>query len=137
MPGLYQCLNKGKSSSVLSCHAQKKCVVIIEYSASDKLHFSVLFEWYSHLQTDNLNELLDIDLSWRNGNGEGAAAHNSSQVSVSSKQSKQKLEDSIQQLSMELSSCNDCALESSQNSFSLLDNTNTAGLCGLMFCSGS
>lgn len=116
--------------------------MVIKYSASNKLHFSVLFEWYSHLQTDNLNELLDIDLSWQddywNGNSEGAAAHNSSQVSISSNQSKQELEDSIQHLSMELSSRNDCALESSQNSFSSSDNTNTAGPCGLLiFCSGS
>jgi len=102
----------------------------------------VLFEWYSYLQTDNLNELLDIDLSWQddywNGNREGAAAHNSSQVSVSLHQSKQELEDRIQHMSMELPSRNDCALESSQNSFSLLDKTDTAGLCGLlMFYSGS
>jgi len=82
-----------------------------------------------------LNELLDIDLSWQddywNGNSEGAAAHNSSQVSVSLNQSKQELDDSIQHLSMDLSPCNDCALESSQNSSSLSDNTGTAGLCGL------
>jgi hypothetical protein len=118
----------------------QKCVAVIIYSDSDKLYFSVLFEWYSQLQTDNLNELLNIDLSWQddywNGNSEGA--HNSSQVSVSLNQSKQELEDSIQHLSMELSSSNDCALESSQNSFSLLDNTGTAGLCGLLlFYSGS
>lgn len=119
----HQSFNSGKSSSVLSCHSPKKCVAVIKYSASDKLYFSVLFEWYSHLQTDNLNELLDIDLSW--------------QVSLSLNQSKQELEDSIQHVSMELSSRNDCALESSQNSFSLLDNTDT-GLCELlMFCSGS
>ena len=101
----------------------------------------MLFEWYFHLQNDNLNELLDIDLSWQddywNGNREGPAAHNSSQVSVSLYQSKQELEDSIQHMSMELPSCNDCTLESSQNSFSLSDNTDTAGLYGLMFCSGS
>jgi hypothetical protein len=136
------CFNKGKSSSVLSCHAQKKCVAVIKYSVSDKLYFSVLFEWYSHLQTDNLNKLLDTDLSWQdesgNGNSEGAASHNSSQVSVSLDQSKQELEDSIQRLSMELSSRNNCALESSQNSSSLSENTSTAGLCGLlMFSSGS
>jgi len=93
------------------------------------------------LQTDNLNELLDIDLSWQddcwNGNSEGAAAHNCSQVSVSLNQSKQEFEDSIQHLSMELS-CNDCAFKSSQNCFSLSDNTGTAGLCALLtFCSGS
>jgi kinesin family protein 14 len=91
-------------------------------------------EWLCHLRdyesTDNLNELLDIDLSWQddywNGNREGAAAHNSSQVSVSLHQSKQELEDRIQHMSMELPSRNDCALESSQNSFSLLDKTDTA-----------
>jgi hypothetical protein len=121
---------------------KKKCVVVINHSASHKLYFSVLFEWYSHLQTDNLNELLDINLSWQddywNGNSEGAAAQNGSQVSVSLNQNKQQLQDSIQHLSLDLSSCNDCALESSQNSFSLSDNTSTAGLCGLLLlCSGS
>lgn len=106
------------------------------------MYFSVLFEWYSHLQTDNFNELLDIDLSWQddywNGNSESAAVHDSSQVSVSLHQVKQKLSDSIQHMSMKLSSRNDCALESSQNSVPLSDNTGTAGLCGfLLFCSGS
>jgi hypothetical protein len=131
-----------KSSTLLSCHAPKKCVAVINSSASEKLYFSVLFEWYYHLQTDNLNELLDIDLSWqgdyRNGNSEGAASHNSSPVSVSLNQSKQELSDGIQHLSMEISSHDDCALESSQNGFSLSENTRTAGLCGfLLFCSGS
>jgi hypothetical protein len=123
---------------------QKKCVVVINYSASNctSVYFSLLFELYSYLQPDNLNELLDIDLSWQddywNGNSEGATAHNSSQMSVSLNQSKQELDDSIQHLSMDLSSCNDCASESSQNSFSLSENTGTVGLCGLLlFCSGS
>ena len=121
---------------------QKKSVAVINYSASEKVYFSVLFEWYSHLQTDNFNELLDIDLSWQddywNGNSESAAVHDSSQVSVSLHQVTQKLGDSIQDMSMKLSSRNDCALERSQNSVPFSDNTSTAGLCGfLLFCSGS
>lgn len=92
------------------------------------------------MQTDNLKELLDIDVSWQddywNRNSEGAAVHNSSRMSVNIHKIKQELNDSIQHLSMELSSCNDSALESSRNSFSVSDNTNTAGLCGLLlFCS--
>jgi hypothetical protein len=120
----------------------KKCVGVIHYSASEKLYFSILSEWYYHLQTDNLKELLDINLSWqddyKNGNSEEAASHNSSPVSVSLNQSKQELGDSIQHLSMELSSCDDCALECSQNSSSLSANTSTGGLCGfLLLCSSS
>ena len=131
----HQCFNKGKIqfSTIMSC---TKKICSCNKLLCFKLYFSVLFELYSHLQTDNLNELLDIDLSWQddywNGNSEGAAAHNSSPVSVSLNQSKQELDDSIQHLSMDLSSRGDCALESSQNSFSLSDNTGTAGLCGLL-----
>jgi hypothetical protein len=84
------------------------------------------------LQNDSLKELLNIDLSWEmddwKGNNEDADVHDSSQISVDMHQIKQQLNDSIQHLSMEFSSCNDSALEGSHNSCSVLDTTSTAGL---------
>jgi hypothetical protein len=78
-----------------------------------------------------LKKLLDIDLPWEADDwkrNEDADVHNSSRISVNMHQIKQQLNDSLQHLSVEFSSCNDSALKSLQNCSSLSDTTSTAGL---------